>query len=253
LSLKFIVHFGNITETRIASFIKASGIDMVIAHRLLKNKIEQNEYVLITKKFLNQAIDHGDSVELKWNSAKENYVSIGDIDFDYAALDHYREEVMTTSKSCEEKLGEKVYDHHIEILAYYHDVFGHWVDLPMRMQFVPGMEHIEFMIPVAAIGMPHTWQFANHAIEAIPMGIDVTSAGIVYWEEIRMIETGDHAIVEYVFDDINKTRSHLGVHLYKVPGKDLPIKSINQLAMRFDGILGRMKEVIRNDVTPSST
>src|SRR5687768_3170972 len=199
LSLKFIVHYGTISENKVANFIKASGIDMVIAHRLLKNKIEKDEYVLITRNFLNEINDADASLELEWVPLKENYASIGDVEFDFATLDRYREEVMSARKSCEDMLGEKVYDHHAEIMAYYHDVFGKLIDIPLRMQFIPGIRDIEFIIPVAAIGMPHTWRFDSQSIEAIPMGIDATNSSILYWEQIRIVETGNIAIVEYVF------------------------------------------------------
>ena len=36
LTLKFVVHFGLIKEFSIRGFTKASGVDMIIAHRLLK-------------------------------------------------------------------------------------------------------------------------------------------------------------------------------------------------------------------------
>jgi hypothetical protein len=244
LSLKFIVHYGTISENKVANFNKASGIDMVIAHRLLKNRIEKDEYVLMTRNFLNQTTDADASFELEWFPLKENYASIGDIEFYFAPLDQYREDIMAARKSCEDKLGEKVYDKHTDIRAYYHDVFGQLIDIPLRMQFIPGIRDIEFIIPVAAIGMAHTWQFNTQSIEAIPMGIDVTNSSILYWEEIRLVETGGNVIVEYLLGDISKEKSDLGIHLYKVPGKHLSTQSLKQLAILFDGMMIRMKEMI---------
>jgi hypothetical protein len=49
LTLKFIVHFGYIKEIKVAQFVKATGIDMIVAHRLLKNDVGAQEYVLITE------------------------------------------------------------------------------------------------------------------------------------------------------------------------------------------------------------
>jgi hypothetical protein len=45
LSLKCIVHYGTIKEIKVAHFTKATGLDMVIAHRLLKNQIGVPEYI----------------------------------------------------------------------------------------------------------------------------------------------------------------------------------------------------------------
>ena len=49
LTLKFIAHFGYIKEIKVAQFVKATGIDMIVAHRLLKNDVDANEYILITE------------------------------------------------------------------------------------------------------------------------------------------------------------------------------------------------------------
>lgn len=49
LTLKFIIHIGEVKSIKIFNFEKLYGLDVIIAHRLLKNDIEDNEYVLITK------------------------------------------------------------------------------------------------------------------------------------------------------------------------------------------------------------
>jgi hypothetical protein len=48
LTLKFIAHFGYIEEIKVAQFVKATGIDMIVGYRLLKNDIDANEYILMT-------------------------------------------------------------------------------------------------------------------------------------------------------------------------------------------------------------
>src|SRR5687767_11860656 len=40
LTLKFIVHHGPLAEMKVGRFIKHSGTDMIVAHRLLKNSID---------------------------------------------------------------------------------------------------------------------------------------------------------------------------------------------------------------------
>ena len=49
LTLKFIAHLGSIKEVKVAQFVKAAGVDMIFAHRLLKNDVDSDEYVLITE------------------------------------------------------------------------------------------------------------------------------------------------------------------------------------------------------------
>src|SRR6266446_3984532 len=46
--LKFIAHHGMVQEIKVMQFTKCSGLDMVVAHRLLKNQIASDEYILAT-------------------------------------------------------------------------------------------------------------------------------------------------------------------------------------------------------------
>src|SRR5580765_1402733 len=71
LSLKFVVHFGNIAEHSVSRFTKASGLDMVIAHRLLKNSIPGNEYLLTTNSYLKNIPDRAEANDLDWMQARE--------------------------------------------------------------------------------------------------------------------------------------------------------------------------------------
>jgi len=49
LKLKFIIHFGEVRTIKIHNFEKLYGLDVIIAHRLLKNDIDYKEYILITQ------------------------------------------------------------------------------------------------------------------------------------------------------------------------------------------------------------
>jgi hypothetical protein len=48
LTLKFIVHSGEVRSSKISNFVKLYGKDVILVHRLLKNNIKENQYVLFT-------------------------------------------------------------------------------------------------------------------------------------------------------------------------------------------------------------
>ena len=52
LTLKFITHLGDTKEVAVKNFKKLIGSDLILAHRLLKNNIASDEYLLLTDKFL---------------------------------------------------------------------------------------------------------------------------------------------------------------------------------------------------------
>ena len=54
LSLKFVVHQGPVELIKIRDHVKLHGADVILVHRLLKNSIPENEYILITESFQNE-------------------------------------------------------------------------------------------------------------------------------------------------------------------------------------------------------
>lgn len=48
LKLKFVAHVGDVATQRVAGRSKLVGVDVIIAHRLLKNSVTIPEYVLVT-------------------------------------------------------------------------------------------------------------------------------------------------------------------------------------------------------------
>ena len=241
LSLKFVVHYGTISENRIANFIKASGIDMVIAHRLLKNKIDRDEYVLITKNFLDNTPDSEENLKLEWFPLKETYSSIGEVEFDFATLDRYKDELDKAKKDCADKLGEKVFEQKLKIQSSASDVFALLIDLTQRKNYLHGALDIEYMITTAAIGMPQTWKLEQDTMEAIPIGLDIVQSKILYFEEIRNIETDERVIVEFVVDELDKHTSELGINLYTMPGEKLSKEGERRFTQLFTETLKLIK------------
>lgn len=83
LGLKIILHFGKeVDAVQIGNRIKLMGEDVIIAHRLLKNDIEQDEYLLFSQALLDQY----DSSDLKeafkektFKKGMASYEHIGDV------------------------------------------------------------------------------------------------------------------------------------------------------------------------------
>lgn len=48
LSLKFLIHFGDVKVIKIHNFNKLYGIDVIVIHKLLKNNISESAYILFS-------------------------------------------------------------------------------------------------------------------------------------------------------------------------------------------------------------
>ena len=51
LSLKIIVHYGQVVIKQVRQLEELAGSDVILAHRLLKNTVPSNEYLLLTENF----------------------------------------------------------------------------------------------------------------------------------------------------------------------------------------------------------
>lgn len=89
LTLKFIVHYGNLGSVMVKKYCKLFGRDLIIAHRLLKNDIPVKEYLLLTEDFLNNYFEKEKEYTLKSEDMEKASMvidNIGLVKFSYKGL-----------------------------------------------------------------------------------------------------------------------------------------------------------------------
>ena len=84
LVIKVVVHIGDFLMEPIGPFCELVGLDVVVAHRLLKNHLSEHEYLLITKSALD-ALGPGDGTPVL-TAATEYYPDVGTVEFSYCLL-----------------------------------------------------------------------------------------------------------------------------------------------------------------------
>jgi len=77
LRMKLIMHIGEVFIHRVKTFEEISGTDVILTHRLLKNSVPSNEYVLMTAEAYSRV---GEFHQLKPEMRKENCEGIGKVD-----------------------------------------------------------------------------------------------------------------------------------------------------------------------------
>ena len=92
LSLKVITHYGEFTGYNVKQFNKLIGKDIIIAHQLLKNDIDQHEYWLVTNNLLDNKQPAGFATWMNWDSSQKQTES-GTIPFHYTLLSQLKNEI----------------------------------------------------------------------------------------------------------------------------------------------------------------
>ena len=77
LKLKAVVHHGEAVFSTVGQFKKVSGVDVILTHRLLKNSVVEDEYILATSAF-NELV--GGFGALEPHPGREHYEGIGSVD-----------------------------------------------------------------------------------------------------------------------------------------------------------------------------
>ncbi len=79
LQLKFIAHYGEVTEKHVNQFTKLFGKEVIVAHRLLKNEISGSEYALFTDELVNACSTWVDLPTAAWDTV--HHVEDAEYDF----------------------------------------------------------------------------------------------------------------------------------------------------------------------------
>lgn len=92
LTLKVITHYGEFTGYNVKNFNKLIGKDIIVAHQLLKNDIDQHEYWLVTEGVIKDTMGNELSERLNWTKSQKQTEN-GTIPFQYTHLGHLKDEL----------------------------------------------------------------------------------------------------------------------------------------------------------------
>jgi len=89
LSLKIVAHSGPIEFIQVKEFLKPYGPDMIFVHRLLKNSVPDNEYLLVTEQMADQDPSNAKTTLPSWvafQKGSDSYDEIGEIQYRFAVM-----------------------------------------------------------------------------------------------------------------------------------------------------------------------
>jgi hypothetical protein len=241
LTLKFIVHYGAIKEIKVANFVKASGLDMIIAHRLLKNKISSDEYILATRAYLERGNGSAHTTALAWQSAFEEYPAIGKVDFNYALLEEIKRGIpaVPPRETPEVNWGEGAYE--VEIAAALQTVYQVITTLENRAEWVLGVLRTEGDKPVDRIGVQHRCVFEERTSEITPIRTEVEGDKIHYVEFTHVPAMGLKCYVDYALAKVAEERTKLEIKIGTEAGQELPPEVMGMLLQSFQANGERFK------------
>lgn len=190
LTLKFVSHYGTLEEITIQNFSKIMGSDVILAHRLLKNSIDDDEYLLITEDYLTTQIDSGSELDdwVKFQEHKETFKNFKNVQIKYVSLTEVKKELPDVSKLKKTDFDYSDPDISIFIDAPILLVHELLTDHDAKLSYVPGLNEIKDHPAVNRINTSHTCVFEDLEIHF------VTQQNEVKEKEISYVEQGEASI-----------------------------------------------------------
>jgi len=201
LTLKFITHFGELQETKISNFNKIIGRDVILAHRLLKNNIAGNEYLLLTNNYLTDR-DEVDNFNAEWGKVCDHSESIenfGDVRMKYITLKHLKELLpeLPINSATQFEMSEPIISITINApILLVHELL---INNELKKEWVPGLKNLE-SDPVNRINSFHICEFDDIEIRFKTKGNEVNNNEIFYLEiadpQLNFMITNNYKLIQ---------------------------------------------------------
>lgn len=214
LSLKVITHYGEFTGYNVKNFSKLIGKDVIVAHQLLKNDIEQHEYWLVTKDLSDDDPPAGFTEWMNWNGSMKQTEG-GEIHFHYTQLSQLRKEIFDEplpplDLSGKKKICTVSKEYDTDIITLFHAAgafeYRHrwWVG-------VKKVEELNHFLP--RVGVRSTWTLSNGKILYYSSSYSYTE------DRIEFSETDDKGdqVTCFTLEKITAQKTRLTITIYKTP------------------------------------
>jgi hypothetical protein len=188
LTLKFITHFGTLEEIAVQNFLKIMGSDVILAHRLMKNNIDESEYLLLTQKYfstqniLNAEFD----LWVSFHDHSESFEQFDTVQIQYTPLVKIREEVPDVSDNYRSSFHIKKPDATIYIeapIALVHEIL---IDNDAKLNYGTGIKEIRSDSQINRVNSSHTCVLEDFEIDFVTKASEVKNKEIYFAEEGQM-------------------------------------------------------------------
>ena len=215
LTLKFITHLGDTKEVVVKNFNKLIGSDLILAHRLLKNKINSDEYLLITDKYLDNSSTNNSQFEswVKVESAIEEIDKFGSVSSKFINFNPLRKKVLDFIDNNKPTEYSRKPDILVEIDAPLLFVHHALTDPETKYKYVKGIKNVIADKKINRIYSSHTCVFDNLEIQFVTKSNMVDENKIIYTEEASL-KNGFSFITDYRIREANG-KTELSTYLIK--------------------------------------
>ena len=202
LSLKFVVHSGNVESLKIKGFEKLHGTDVILVHRLLKNDIEEKEYALFTNAVLNGKPSF--SADYKWMELKEGFAKYDNLDkiaYKYSGLGSLHKKVEVGKDIKFPSLGDNKITCKLSINAPMDGIFENFTNLEKRKGWNDTINDVVYHDGNKGAGSIHTCIIGKNSIDIETLGRIEHQDTIIYGERVEKFKGLKDFVSIFTFEE----------------------------------------------------
>ncbi|GEO02590.1 hypothetical protein AAE02nite_02540 [Adhaeribacter aerolatus] len=213
LTLKVVVHYGCLSVTQIREHIKLMGKNVIIAHRLLKNNIAGDEYVLLSEDYLRTQPEPEIKANFSWSRLHKGstfYEHLGEIKYRYAFLTPLRLLVTTNRPMQSKSKFAHVFATDIIIKAPARYVLRIISNFRLKPAWVAGMSRVHFDTTKAnRMGISYKCDLNRGQIDVQTVQSFIGEKQIEYVEKIANFRIFPNAFLFYYLTTVEEDKTYL--------------------------------------------
>ncbi|GMQ82150.1 MAG: hypothetical protein BMS9Abin05_1594 [Rhodothermia bacterium] len=188
LSLKIVAHAGPLEFIHVKNFLKPYGRDTILVHRLLKNSIPMNEYLLVTKHLAEKDSTNAESVLPSWVAFQEgldSYDEIGEVRYRFAAMGELREMVPIPDQISDFERMPNPIAAEVFVNRPVSESYELISNLDVRQDWTKGLDELKFDPDrVNRVGMQHQCVVRGDLLDFETISTDYGPNKLVYGERL---------------------------------------------------------------------
>lgn len=235
LSLKFIVHSGEVGFTNIKNNKKPFGADIILLHKLLKNDINLSEYILFSDQYLSSSHEEmGTFLQGKFNDGHSSYEKIGLVKYQFISLMDLHElvpdppAIILPVKMKNPAVKEHVFN--LSLMESYEYISN------FEWKKKWNLDSTEFKYEagkVNRIGTKHICVFKSGTAELESVTNDFGKGNVVYGEKLMKFPLANDFIIYFILvPEGEKTKIRIEIHYKPIPFVGWLLKPIINMTVK---------------------
>ena len=219
LSLKFIAHAGKLGFVNVIGKKKPHGADMILVHRLLKNKVEERDYLLMTQDVMEQAKCKPLPAWVEFSEGKESFESVGEVNYQYTSLMHLKGLVGDPPPKFRKDLTPNPVVLETEINLGPKELFEIVSDFKVRMNWQVGIERLDYNPgEINHVGTVHQCLVSGMTLKLTTLTHDYGEDKLVYGETTTDNPLASEMTTYFILEP-SKTGSKVRLEAHIIPAK----------------------------------